>query len=105
MVTWFREHRDAVRLTVWTLTVGHTGICHYDCAVTRLLPEPHRDVFLVGAVAYVTMIAVYTWTWAALALHADQLEPTTARTVLNVDCRRPPQFPVTKVVERNYPVD
>ena len=51
----------------------HTGICHYDCALTPSVPEPHRDVFLVGAVAYVTMIAVYTWTWAALALHADQL--------------------------------
>ena len=50
----------------------------------RLLPAPHRDVFLIGAITYVVAGAVWTWTWGGLALHADRLEPATARTVLDV---------------------
>jgi hypothetical protein len=50
----------------------------------RLLPAPHRDMFLIGAVAYIAEIAVWTWAWAGLALNADRLEPATARTVLDV---------------------
>jgi hypothetical protein len=41
-------------------------------------------MFLVGAVAYMAAIAVWSWTWAGLALHADQLDPATTRTVLDV---------------------
>jgi hypothetical protein len=50
----------------------------------RLLPSPHRDVFLIGAVTFVATYAVQAWTWGGLALHADRLEPATARTVLDV---------------------
>jgi hypothetical protein len=50
----------------------------------RLIPAPHRDVFLIGSVSYMTAIAVWTWTWAGLALHADQLEPATTRSILDV---------------------
>ena len=41
-------------------------------------------MFLIGAVAFIAEPAVWTWTWAGLALHADRLEPATARTVLDV---------------------
>jgi hypothetical protein len=50
----------------------------------RLLPAPHRDVFLIGAITFVVTYAVQAWTWGGLALHADRLEPATARTVLDV---------------------
>jgi hypothetical protein len=49
-----------------------------------VLPAPHRDVFLIGAVAFVATTAVQAWSWAGLALHADRLEPAAARTVLDV---------------------
>jgi len=29
-------------------------------------------------------ISVWTWTWGGLALHADRLEPATARAILDV---------------------
>jgi hypothetical protein len=83
VVTWFREHRDSVRWGVWAWTVGIPAFAIMVALLRRLLPAPHDDVFLVGAVAYATMIAIYTWTFAALALHADQLEPATARTILD----------------------
>ncbi len=84
VVTWFREHRDSVRWGVWAWTIGIPAFAIMVAFLRRLLPAPHREVFLVGAVAYATMIAVYTWTFAGLALHADQLEPATARTILDV---------------------
>ena len=50
----------------------------------RLLPAPHRDVFLIGAITFLATTSVELWPWAGLALHADRLEPATARTVLDV---------------------
>jgi hypothetical protein len=52
--------------------------------VRGLLPAPSRDVFLLGAAAFVVETAVQAWCWAALALHPDSLEPATARTVLDI---------------------
>ena len=84
VVAWFRENRDFVRWGVWALTVAAPCFALMVALLRRLIPAPHRDIFLIGAIAYTTAIAVWTWTWAGLALHADQLEPATARTVLDV---------------------
>jgi hypothetical protein len=50
----------------------------------RLVPAPHRDMFLVGAITLVASTAVWIWTWSGLALRANDLEPSIARTVLDV---------------------
>jgi Domain of unknown function (DUF4386) len=84
LVTWFRENRDAVRWGVWAFTVAAPLFALMVALLRRLLPAPHRDMFLIGAVTYMAAIAVWTWTWAGLALHADQLEPATARAILDV---------------------
>jgi hypothetical protein len=84
LVTWFRENRDSVRWGVWAFTVAAPPFALVVALLRCLLPAPHRDMFLVGAVAFTAAIAVWSWTWAGLALHADQLEPATARTVLDV---------------------
>jgi hypothetical protein len=84
LVTWFREHGDGVRWGVWAFTVATPLFALMTALLRRLLPEPHRDVFVIGAVIFVASTAVWTWTWAGLALHADRLEPATARTVLDV---------------------
>lgn len=84
VVAWFREHRDAVRWALWAVTVATPPFAVMIALLRRSLPAPHRDVFFVGAVSYLVMIAVWSWTWGGLALHADQLEPALARTVLDV---------------------
>jgi hypothetical protein len=84
VLAWFREHRDGVRWFVWAGTVASPLAALMFALMRRLLPAPHRDVFLVGAVAIVVTTAVRAWTWGGLALHADQLEPATARAVLDV---------------------
>jgi xanthosine utilization system XapX-like protein len=84
VVAWFRANRDGVRWSVWASTVGAPLLAIVLSLLRRLLPAPHRDVFLIGAVGIVVTTAIQSWTWAGLALHADRLEPATARTVLDV---------------------
>jgi hypothetical protein len=84
VVAWFREHRDGVRWFVWAITVNAPVFALMFALMRRLLPAPHRDVFFIGAIAFVGTTAVQTWFWAGLALHADQLEPATARAILDV---------------------
>jgi hypothetical protein len=84
LVTWFRENRDSVRWGVWAFTVAVPSFALEVALLRRLLPAPHRDMFLFGAVALTAEIAVWSWTWAGLALHADRLEPVITRTVLDV---------------------
>ena len=84
LVSWFREHRDVVRWGVWAFTVAAPPFAVMATLLRHLIPEPHGDVFLFGAIAYQVCISVWTWTWAGLALHAETLEPTTTRAILDV---------------------
>jgi hypothetical protein len=84
VVAWFREHHDAARLSAWTVTFGTLAFAVFAGIVRSLLPSPHRDVFLLGAAAFIVETALQAWLWAGLALHPDTLEPATARTVLDV---------------------
>lgn len=84
VVAWFREHRDAVRWWAWITTVISPVYAVVIALLRRLLPAPHRDVFLIGAIALGVANALQVWIWAGLALHADRLEPATARTLLDV---------------------
>lgn len=91
-VSWFREHREAVRWSVWFFTVGAPPLAVMFALLRRLLPAPHRDVFLIGVVAYIVALAVQSWFWCGLALHADQLEPALARAILDVAVMFGPVF-------------
>ena len=84
LVAWFREHGDGVRWAVWALTVNLPAVALMFALQCRLLPAPYREVFLIGAVTVLVTTGVQAWTFAGLALHADHLEPATARTVLDV---------------------
>jgi len=84
LVAWFREHGQGVRWFVWTWTVAILPLAIMIAFLRRLLPAVYRDVFLVGAISYLVMVEIATWPWAGLALHADHLNPATARTVLDV---------------------
>jgi hypothetical protein len=81
---WFREHQDGVRTFVWTNTVSAPFLAYVVVMLRRLMPQPHRDVFLVGAIGLVVTGAVQSWIWAGLALHADALQPATARAIFDV---------------------
>ena len=84
VVAWLHAHRDGVRWSVFAGTVSAPLFALVVALLRRLLPPPHRDVFLIGGVAVVVAIAVQSWFLGGLALHADRVEPATARTLLDV---------------------
>jgi hypothetical protein len=84
VVAWFRGHPDSVRLYAWTLAFGTLAFATLAGIICGLLPAPYRDVFMLGAAAFIVETAVQGWLWAGLALHPDSLQPSTARTVLDV---------------------
>jgi hypothetical protein len=84
MVAWFRESAQGVRWFVWTWTVAILPLAIMITSLRRLLPVLYRDVYLIGAISYLVAIEIATWSWAGLAVHADHLNPDTARTVLDV---------------------
>lgn len=49
-----------------------------------MLPAPPRDVFLLGAAAFIAETTVQASFWAGLALHSAGAHPATARVVLDV---------------------
>ena len=84
VVTWFREHADGVRWSAWALTVSIPPFAVMVALLRRLLPEPHRDVYLFGALIVAGSTAVFSWTLGGLALHATAADPAIARAVLDV---------------------
>ena len=84
VVTWFREDGEGVRWSVWAVAVSTLPFAVMFAILRNMLPAPHRDVFFFGAIVAVMLYVVQSWILAGLALHADRLEPATARTVLDL---------------------
>lgn len=84
LVAWFRSYPSSIRLGVWAFTVALPPFAVMVALLHGMLTAPHRDVFSFGATVYATSIAVWTWTWGGLALHAAALDPAMTRTVLDV---------------------
>jgi xanthosine utilization system XapX-like protein len=84
VIVWFSENADSLRWMVWALTLTGPLLAIVFALLRRLLPAPHGDVFLIGGIGIIVTTAVQSWAWAGLALHADRLEPATARTLLDV---------------------
>jgi hypothetical protein len=84
LVSWFQDHGGRVRLAMALLTLNAVPSAIVFALLRSLLPAPHRDVFLIGAIGVVATTGVQTWPWLGLALHPDRLDPATARTVLDV---------------------
>ena len=84
VLMWFRHNGGHVRLWLLFVTFALVVLAVYAAMVRRNLPAPHRDVFFVGAIVLIAESAVQGWFWGGLALHPNQLEPGTARTLLDV---------------------
>jgi len=84
VATWFRDHDGHVRTWIWRLTLSAPLFATFAALIRARLPAPHRDLFFFGAVAFAAETAVQGWLWAGMALHASDLQPATARTLLDV---------------------
>jgi hypothetical protein len=81
---WFVAHGGQARMYAWLMVLFVPAFATFIALVRARLPRPHRDVFVIGAVALIAETTVSTWIWAGLSWHAEQLEPATARTLLDV---------------------
>lgn len=84
VVRWFGAHDGNVRVWLWLLTLSVPLFAIYAAIIRGVLPAPHRDVFLFGAIAFAVETAVQGWIWGALALHPHDLTGNEARLVLDV---------------------
>jgi apolipoprotein N-acyltransferase len=84
VAAWFRDNDGHVRTWIWLLTLSAPFFATFVALVRAQLPAPHRDVFLFGAVAFAAETAVQSWIWGGMAWHAGDLDPATARTLLDV---------------------
>jgi hypothetical protein len=81
---WFATHGGHVRTWAWLLTLATPLFGLYAAFVRAHLPVGLRDLFLIGAIAFLAETAVMTWIALALAWHGGALAPATARTLLDV---------------------
>jgi hypothetical protein len=81
---WFVAQGGQARMYAWLMVLFVPAFATFTALVRARLPRPHRDVFVIGAVALIAETTVSTWIWAGLSWHAEQLEPATARTLLDV---------------------
>jgi hypothetical protein len=84
VVAWFRHNGGHVHLWLLFTTFALVFLAVYAAMIRSYLPSPHGDIFFVGAIALIAETAVQGWIWAGLSLHANALEPATARTLLDV---------------------
>jgi hypothetical protein len=84
VAAWFRDNDDHVRAWAWLLTLSAPVFATFAALIRAELPAPHRDVFFFGAIAFMAETAVQAWLWAGMSWHASELEPATARTLLDV---------------------
>jgi hypothetical protein len=84
VAAWFRDHDSQVRAWLFLLTLSAPPFALVIALVRERLPAPYGDLFLFGAIAFAAETAVQGWLWAGMAWHASQLEPATARTLLDV---------------------
>jgi hypothetical protein len=84
VVDWLSGHGWEIRAAVWLWTMEAIAAAAFVGIARNRLPAPHRDVFLIGGASFIAESAVSTWILAGLSWHTPQLDPHTARTLLDV---------------------
>src|SRR3954447_8217276 len=84
VVRWFSDNDGHVRTWAWLLTLSAPLFALYAAFVRQHLPVGLRDLWLIGAVAFIAETAVQSWIWLALAFHVGSLRADTARTLLDL---------------------
>lgn len=84
IVAWFSEHGSNARTYAWTAAFLSLGLTIFAGQIATLLPKPHRYIFLAGVLGFAITAQVQAWLWAGLAVHPQDLDPATARTLFDI---------------------
>jgi hypothetical protein len=98
VAAWFRHNGGHVRLWLWLITLAVPLFAIFASMVRGRLAPMFRDLFFFGVIAFVAETAVQGWILAGLSWHADELQPATARTLLDISSFWGPVLTGTTVV-------
>ncbi len=84
VVAYFRDDGAAIRASAWLTIIALLPFGVLVAWFRRQVRGAARDVLLLGGAAYVMAQTVWQVLSVAPALHADQLDPRTARVLLDV---------------------
>ncbi len=84
IVKWMSAHRDAVRWSVWVATLSMPVFVIYAVLMAEVLGRVLGRVFLVGASSVAVLTVVQSWILVAVARRPNNIDPATARTLLDV---------------------
>jgi hypothetical protein len=97
-VAWLQLHRADVPVAVTCFTLSAIPFLVLAAWVRRALPDVYGYAFLAGAAAFIGQFVVSSWFLSGAALHADTIEPQTARSLLDVGAYFGPVLSATDVV-------
>ncbi|HUP99581.1 MAG TPA: hypothetical protein VM093_03895 [Aeromicrobium sp.] len=97
-VAWLRRHQDDVPVAVACFTLTIVPFFILVAWVRRALPDAYGYAFLGAAGAFAAQFLVSTWFLSGTALHADTIDPGTARSLLDVGAYFGPVLTTTDVV-------
>jgi hypothetical protein len=84
VVTHLAEHASALRVQALMFTLGSLALVVVLGHARTRLDGAAGYVFTIGSAVVITEVALEMWFTAGLALHANQLNPATARALLDV---------------------
>jgi hypothetical protein len=84
VVAHFVEHATALRVQALLITLGSLALVIVLGHARTRLDGAAGYVFTIGSAVMLTEFALEMWFTAGLALHADQLNPATARALVDV---------------------
>jgi len=84
VIDWFANNATNAQTYAWTATFAALALTVFGGVTATLLPKPNRYIFLGGILGWVITGQVQAWFWAGLALHPQELDPATARTLFDI---------------------
>jgi len=98
VVSFLRDHASAIRLQGLLVAWGALALVVILAYARDRLQGPFAHVFTIGSAVAVTEFSIVTWFWSGLALHADRLDPGTARALMDVSSMWGPILTVADVM-------
>lgn len=84
IVAWLTENGARARTYAWLSALVSMGFTIFGGLIASALPQPHRYIFLGGALGFAITAQVQAWFWAGLAFHPQDLDAGTARVLLDI---------------------
>jgi hypothetical protein len=97
-VAWLQAHQSDIPVNVVCTALAVIPFLVVVAWTRRALPDVYGYAFLASAGALVAQVMVSTWFLAGAGLHADSIDPGTARALLDVGAYFGPVLTTTDVV-------